>query len=427
LVTSNVSYHNGDHGIDDYQAPGQRIISNSVYRNVAAGINLEGGATGGLVANNISVDNGINSPRTVSNIRVDGVSQTGTVVNDNLVYLHVPGTEYVWGTTNYATLATFASFSGQEPNGLQADPRWANADASNFGLTAGSPAIDSADDRVSGEPATDAAGNARYDTPSAPNGVSGYSDRGAYEALAGATDATPTAAFSLTPTSGTGPLLVTADASGSTDTDSTPIATYAFDFGDGTTVGPQSGATASHVFTTPGTYTVQVTVTDSAGLASVMDRQEVVASPTNQVTNGTFETNLTGWAPLADCNLTRIAGGHGGSWAADLTNPLTTPQTCTLNDSPNVIATSVAGTYTATAWIRTTAVGGQIKLRIREYNGATLVGTGTATLNPNGSWQQVQLAYTVLSPGSTLDVNVYETTQPGTSDLQIDDVTLYSS
>jgi parallel beta-helix repeat protein len=426
LVASNVSYRNGDHGIDDYQATGQRIISNSVYRNVAAGINLEGGSTGGLVANNISVDNGINSPRTVGDIRVDPTSQTGTVVNDNVVYLHVSGTLYVWGTTNHATLASFATATGQESNGLQADPRWANADAANFALTAGSVAIDSADDRLSGEPATDAAGNARYDTPSAPNLVSGFSDRGAYEAGADATDATPTAALTLTPTSGTSPLTVTANASASTDADSTPIATYAFDFGDGTSVGPQAGATASHVFTSAGTYTVQVTVTDSAGLAGVADRQVVVAAPTNQVLNGTFETNLTGWAALAGCNLTRIGGGHGGSWAADLTNPLAGPQTCTLNDSPNWVASSVSGTYTATAWIRTTAVGGQIKLRIREYNGATLVGTGTATLNPNGQWQQIQLSYAVLSPGSTLDLNVYETTQPGGSDLQIDDVTLYA-
>jgi parallel beta-helix repeat protein len=426
LVAGNISYRNGDHGIDDYQATGQRIVSNSVYRNVAAGINLEGGATGGLVANNISVDNGVNSPRTVGNVRVDGVSQTGTVVNDNVVYLHATGTEYVWNTTNFATLATFATTTGQESNGLQADPRWANPDANAFALTAGSPAIDSADDRVSGEPTTDAAGNARYDTPSVPNLVSGFSDRGAYEALSDATDATPNAALSLTPTSGTSPLTVTADASASTDTDSSGIATYAFDFGDGTSVGPQTGATASHVFTTAGTYTVAATVTDSAGLAGVADRQVVVAAPTNQVANGTLETNLSGWAALAGCNLTRLSGGHSGSWAADLTNP-STIQTCTLNDSPNWVASSVAGTYTATAWVRTTAVGGQIKLRVREYNGSTLVGTGTATLTPNGTWQQVQLAYPVLSPGSTLDLNVYQTTQPAGSDLQIDDISLVAA
>ena len=75
---------------------------------------------------------------------------------------------------------------------------------------------------------------------------------------------------------------------------------------------------------------------------------------------------------------------------------------------------------------RLRAVGGQIKLRIREYNGATLVNTGTTTVNPTGDWQQVTLSYTVVSPGSTLDLNVYETNQPAGSDLLVDDVTLKS-
>ena len=60
-----------------------------------------------------------------------------------------------------------------------------------------------------------------------------------------------------------------ASASGSTDTDATPIATYKFDFGDGTPpVGPQSGATAPHTYTKTGNYTVTVTVADTANLSS---------------------------------------------------------------------------------------------------------------------------------------------------------------
>jgi PKD repeat protein len=73
---------------------------------------------------------------------------------------------------------------------------------------------------------------------------------------------------------------VSADASGSTDTDSTPIATYSFDFGDGTVVGPQSGATASHTYSTTGTFTVKVTVTDTAGLSSTATSSVSVAPST---------------------------------------------------------------------------------------------------------------------------------------------------
>ena len=269
-------------------------------------------------------------------------------------------------------------------------------------------------------------GVARYDDPAVANGFNGFDDRGAYEAPAGTTDRSPDAALQVTPMSGTSPLSVTANAGASSDTDGTGIASYSFDFGDGTGAGPQSAPTAGHTYAGPGTYALAVSVTDTAGLTSTTAVQVSAGLAGNLVTNSTFETDLSGWAPLAGCNLTRVAGGHNEGWAADLNNPLGSAQTCTLNDSPNWVARSVAGTYTATAWVNTGAVGGQIKLRIREYNGATLVNTGTTTVNPTGDWQQVTLSYTVVSPGSTLDLNVYETNQPAGSDLLVDDVTLKS-
>jgi hypothetical protein len=47
LIYNNFPYHNGDHGIDALASAGSRIIANSVYDNVTAGSNLEGGSTGG--------------------------------------------------------------------------------------------------------------------------------------------------------------------------------------------------------------------------------------------------------------------------------------------------------------------------------------------------------------------------------------------
>jgi PKD repeat protein len=43
---------------------------------------------------------------------------------------------------------------------------------------------------------------------------------------------------------------------------------YRFDFGDGTVVGPQTGATAAHTYTAAGSYQATVTATDSGGLSS---------------------------------------------------------------------------------------------------------------------------------------------------------------
>src|SRR5207249_4838386 len=73
----------------------------------------------------------------------------------------------------------------------------------------------------------------------------------------------PTAALSVSPGTGNEPLAVTATAVGSSDPDGT-IASYRFDFGDGTIVGPQGSPTAPHTYAA-GTWTASVIVTDSRG------------------------------------------------------------------------------------------------------------------------------------------------------------------
>jgi PKD repeat protein len=82
-------------------------------------------------------------------------------------------------------------------------------------------------------------------------------------------DNAPVASLSTSPSSIRAGSPLTANASGSTDADGTPIASYTFDFGDGTApVGPQAAPTKSHTYTTSGTFIVTVTVRDTAGNAS---------------------------------------------------------------------------------------------------------------------------------------------------------------
>lgn len=93
-------------------------------------------------------------------------------------------------------------------------------------------------------------------------------------------DNPPTAALTVTPSSGDFPLLVNADASASTDTDATPISTYTFAWGDGSAnTGPQAGATATHTYATAGTFTVTVTVTDTGGLTGQATKTVTVTTP----------------------------------------------------------------------------------------------------------------------------------------------------
>ena len=89
------------------------------------------------------------------------------------------------------------------------------------------------------------------------------SSTGSSAALTPAADAPPVAALSVSPQAGASPLLVTADASGSTDTDQTPISQVFIDFGDGTTLLANAQRQATHTYNTPGTYTITAIVIDS--------------------------------------------------------------------------------------------------------------------------------------------------------------------
>lgn len=76
-----------------------------------------------------------------------------------------------------------------------------------------------------------------------------------------AVNQSPVASATANPTTGAAPLAVSLNGSASTDPDGS-IVSYAWNFGD-TTSG--SGVTTSHTYTTAGTYTATLTVTDNGG------------------------------------------------------------------------------------------------------------------------------------------------------------------
>ncbi|MEO7837614.1 MAG: PKD domain-containing protein, partial [Acidimicrobiales bacterium] len=294
VVANNVAYNNGDHGIDNRDVTGGRVVGNTVYRNCTSGINVEGTASSFIVANNIAVDNAVfafpNPPgapalcnRGVGNIRVADTAPATTTADYNLVFLSVSGKQYSWGpaATTYTTLAAFkAANPPQEANGIEANPAFVNQATFDLHLQSGSPAVDSADSGVSGHQTTDADGHARFDAPVANTGVGPrpYDDRGAYEFGAAAPNQAPSASLTVAPDSGNPPLAVTATAT-ATDPDGS-IASYRFDFGDGTaTVGPQPGATAPHSYASPGSYAATVTVVDNGGLATTASARVTVNAP----------------------------------------------------------------------------------------------------------------------------------------------------
>lgn len=77
----------------------------------------------------------------------------------------------------------------------------------------------------------------------------------------------PTVHLTVSTYSGLAPLQVTADATGSNA--ARGIASYEFDFGDGTVIRPLGSTTASHTYCQVGHYQLKLIVTDNAGVSSI--------------------------------------------------------------------------------------------------------------------------------------------------------------
>ena len=99
-------------------------------------------------------------------------------------------------------------------------------------------------------------------------GYSDYASVGLYQVTGTYTASgavAPVAVASATPTSGYAPLAVGFSSNGSTDPDGT-IVSYSWNFGDGTTLSTEPNPL--HTYTSPGTYSPKLIVTDSQGLTA---------------------------------------------------------------------------------------------------------------------------------------------------------------
>lgn len=226
----------------------------------------------------------------------------------------------------------------------------------------------------------------------------------------------PKAAF----TTAVDTLSLQVDGSGSTDTEG-PVASYAWDFGDGAT---DSGPTVSHTYAKAGTYDVTLTVTDADGATDVLTKAVSIpgSGPAPFALDEFGRTTTNGWG-AADSGATwlpatgsaanfSVSGGVGqmtlGTAGADRQLTLDVPPTTDTDMRLEVGADKAAtgGGLHLTAIPRRTSGGDRYYAKALYLNDGTvklilgkLVGAGDVTLSTKVTGISV-------SPGDRLSIRV---------------------
>ncbi len=178
VLVQNRSWKNGHYGFQDVSSTGNAHVGDVANGNQAFGFDVENIATGTSLFDCVSTDN------VGGNLQVDATSVTGFSSNDNLFWSLAGGTVVKYNGVSYPTVLAYSTASTQDTRTLQADPKFTSTATGDFHPLAGSPLIDNANSGVPNWPATDAAGNARFDDPATANtglGPVAFADRGAFE------------------------------------------------------------------------------------------------------------------------------------------------------------------------------------------------------------------------------------------------------
>jgi PKD repeat protein len=214
--------------------------------------------------------------------------------------------------------------------------------------------------------------------------------------------------------------------SASTDTAPGTITSYAWNWGDSTPVTSGTAATANHTYTTAGTYTISLTVTDNGGATGTTTRSVSVAPASTEFARDAFGRTVPagGWgsadlggAWTASVGGTRLsvtpgtgvmdlpaAGNNTGAYLGDVAQ--------TSADITASVAVSAAPSATGTdvyvSGRRVNGVG-EYRFRVRFFPNGTVglvlsrLQTGVAEAFPGGEVVVPGLTYT---PGTTLNLRV---------------------
>jgi Tol biopolymer transport system component/alpha-tubulin suppressor-like RCC1 family protein len=194
----------------------------------------------------------------------------------------------------------------------------------------------------------------------------------------------PVAAMAPSTDRGVAPLTILLSAQGSSAFGGATIASYQWDFGDGSPTG--SGANPSHVFSTPGVHTITVTVADSNGQSDTAS-QDVFVSATDQAPSASFI-----WGSLDSSNPTQVTMDARAS--ADVDGKIT-GYSWDFGDGSTGSGVTAAHTFTA-------AGAYPVTLTVTDNGGlATSVCQSVTTGQFSGGPNQPCLAGTGISIGAT--------------------------
>ena len=188
----------------------------------------------------------------------------------------------------------------------------------------------------------------------------------------------PDASFTATPTTGVAPLSVNFDASASSDPESSAL-TYTWTYGDGMPDG--SGVNATHVFSSVGTFTVTLRVTDEAGLFDEATLN-ITTTPLNcTITSASFK-NPSSNATTNDIvvNSSNKPTTNGFSFTAT-TNTACTSVTVTLPLSSGFLTVTLNSTTSGSVktWTGATSVGSSVRFNRANDQSATFSASSGAT------------------------------------------------
>jgi hypothetical protein len=170
---------------------------------------------------------------------------------------------------------------------------------------------------------------------------------------------------------------------------------------------------------------VQATATTAAapgGDAAPTSRVPGAASFGNLVANWSFEQDLTGWVVVGAAEAVREPQGRTSGSCALVRASGNQPGRIGLTLPGVVKGADADSRYVASAWVRSTAPGLRVTVRLVAAGGTAQAKAGTATTLPGLRWRRVFVAQDVAKAGTDLDLEVTADGVPAGDALLVDEV-----